>query len=117
MSRSSVDRLRDILLSAELAARYGGGLGAATLAAADQLRDAAVFRIAIIGEAASQLPVEVQALAPEVPWVQIKDMRNHLIHGYWQVDYQIVADTIEFDLEPLTAAANQLIGLIESSTQ
>jgi uncharacterized protein with HEPN domain len=115
MSRSALDRLGDILSSADLARRYGSGLDAARLAAVEQPRDAAVFRIAVIGEAASQLPAEIQALAPDIPWVSIKDMRNHIIHGYWQIDYQIVPKTIEFDLQPLAATADRLIDLIKSS--
>jgi uncharacterized protein with HEPN domain len=115
MSRSVVDRLKDIILSAELAARHARGLDAPSLKVADQPRDAALFRIAIIGEVASKLPAEVQTLAPEIPWDQVKDMRNHIIHGYWQIDFEIVAETIALDLEPLTTSVNRLIELIEHS--
>ena len=47
---------------------------------------AALFRIAVIGEAVSHLPVEVQALAPGIAWNDIKAMRNHIVHGYWPID-------------------------------
>jgi len=113
MSRSILDRLKDIVHSAELAARHAGGLDAAALAETDQRRDAALYRIAIIGEVASQLPAEIQALAPEIPWTQVKNMRNHIVHGYWQVDFAIVAETIASDLEPIKGTANRLIQLIE----
>jgi uncharacterized protein with HEPN domain len=113
MSRSVLDRLKDIVHSAELAASHAGGLDADGLAREAQRRDAALFRIAIIGEAASQLPAEVQALAPEIPWSKVRGMRNHIIHGYWQVDLERVAETLALDLEPLKAVANRLIGLIE----
>lgn len=115
MSRSAVDRLGDIVQSAELAVRYTGDLGAIALKAAGLPRDAALFRIAIIGEAVSQLPAEILALAPEIPWNDIKNMRNHIIHGYWQIDFQVVAETVELDLGPLTATATRLIKLIERS--
>jgi uncharacterized protein with HEPN domain len=52
-------------------------------------------------------------LAPEIPWMDVKNMRNHIIHGYWQIDFQVVADTIATDLEPLKAAAQRLISLVE----
>jgi uncharacterized protein with HEPN domain len=115
MSRSVVERLKDIIWSAELAVRHASGLDAAALKVADQPRDAALYRVAVIGEVASQLPAEVQTLAPEIPWHQIKNMRNHIVHGYWQIDFQIVAETIALDLEPLTTTANRLIELIERS--
>ncbi|HEY7298702.1 MAG TPA: HepT-like ribonuclease domain-containing protein [Xanthobacteraceae bacterium] len=113
MSRSVLDRLKDILYSADLAARYAAGLKSDTLAAANQERDAVLFRIAIIGEIASTLPREILALAPEIPWIAIKNMRNHIIHGYWQIDFGIVANTIASDLEPLKATAYRLISLME----
>jgi uncharacterized protein with HEPN domain len=39
-------------------------------------------------------------------------MRNHIIHGYWQIDFRIVAETIALDLEPIKATAHRLIELI-----
>ena len=113
MSRSVLDRLKDIVYSVELVVRYAGKLDSDTLATADQGRDAALFRIAIIGEIASNLPPEIQALAPEIPWIDVKSMRNHIIHGYWQIDYRVVAETIAMDLASLRAAAHRLISLIQ----
>jgi uncharacterized protein with HEPN domain len=114
MSRSVRSRLADIIHSAELAAKHAGERGPAALSEAGEYRDATLFRIAVIGEADSHLPIEVQALAPEIPWPQIKDMRNHIIHGYWQVDFRNVTETIAFDLAPLKEeAARRLLTIIE----
>lgn len=38
--------------------------------------------IAIIGEAASRLPKALRDANPAIPWRQIIDMRNILIHAY-----------------------------------
>jgi uncharacterized protein with HEPN domain len=69
MSRSVVDRLKDIVHSAELAAWYAADLDANALAASDQTRDATLFRIAIIGEAVSHIPTDIQTLAPDIPCI------------------------------------------------
>jgi uncharacterized protein with HEPN domain len=114
MSRSVTDRLSDIIHSADLAAQHAHGLSADSLAIVADRRDAALFRLAIIGEAVSHLPTEIQALAPEIPWNDIKSMRNHVVHGYWQIDFRIVVETIAVDLDPLKAAASRLISLIGS---
>lgn len=112
MSRSVRNRLADIVQSAELAAEHAGERDAAALAHALDFRDAALYQIAIIGEAVSHFPPEVLTLAPEIPWVRIRAMRNHIIHGYWQVDFRIVAETVANDLAPLKLAARRLMGLI-----
>jgi uncharacterized protein with HEPN domain len=112
MSRSTADRLHDILHSSDLAAQHASGLDAESLAVTTGRRDATLFRIAVLCEAASQLPAEVQALAPEIPWQSIRSMRNRIIHRYCHIDYGIVLDTIANDLEPLKAAARRLMELL-----
>src|ERR1700722_45942 len=113
MSRSAAHRLRDIIRAAELASQHAGGLDAQALAELHGPRDAALFRIAIIGEAISHLPADVQALAPEIPWHRIKGMRNHIIHAYWQIDLTTIAQTMALRLDLLTAASRRLVEMIE----
>src|SRR5579863_5099017 len=67
------------------------------------LRAAAQRQIEIIGEAVTQLPEDVTARQPRIPWEQIRGMRNRLAHAYWDVDDEVVWRTIEFDLDPLQA--------------
>jgi uncharacterized protein with HEPN domain len=45
-----------------------------------------------------------------VPWKELKDMRNILIHQYGAVDLQIVYDTIQNDLPPIIIALKEAIG-------
>jgi uncharacterized protein with HEPN domain len=109
MSRSTLDRLYDILHSAVLAERHAGDLDAEALAAAAVMRDATLFRMIIICEAASQLPVALRALSPEIPWQQIRSMRNLIVDAYWRIDLGVVVDTVANDLQPLKAVAQRLI--------
>jgi len=115
MSRSTVDRLHDIIHSAELAAQHAGHLGAEVLSAAAGPRDAALFRLTVVCEAATRLPAEIEALAPDVEWQKIKGMRNIIVHDYWQIDMATVAETIANDLEPLKVAVRRLIVSLERS--
>ena len=41
---------------------------------------------------------------PEIPWRQIKDMRNHIAHGYFDINTDFVWDVIQNDLQPLLEA-------------
>lgn len=38
---------------------------------------------------------------PEIPWRDISDMRNRLIHGYDQISWKLVWETVKNDLPPL----------------
>ncbi|NES71846.1 MAG: DUF86 domain-containing protein [Okeania sp. SIO2D1] len=57
--------------------------------------------IEIIGEAASRISQKKQAAIPRIPWKQVISMRNRLIHAYFDVDLDILWQTVTEDLEPL----------------
>ncbi len=59
---------------------------------------AVVYNIMIIGEAANMLTKEFRLEHPEVPWRDIIDMRNVLVHGYYTVSPQFVWETYTNDL-------------------
>jgi uncharacterized protein with HEPN domain len=55
----------------------------------------------IIGEAAGRVAKSTREKNPRIPWTAIIAMRNRLIHGYDQVDLNIVWDVIKNDLPQL----------------
>lgn len=57
--------------------------------------------IEIIGEAAQGVSEAYQAKHPAIPWSQVIGARNRLIHGYFDVDLDIVWATIQEDLPRL----------------
>jgi len=40
----------------------------------------------VIGEASSNIPKEISNKYSNVPWKEIKDMRNIIVHQYWGID-------------------------------
>lgn len=64
-------------------------------------RWAIVSQLSIIGEATNRLSNEFKDSNPEIPWREIAAMRNRLIHGYDQINWKLVWETIQRDLPPL----------------
>ena len=62
---------------------------------------ALVKSIEIIGEAAAQVTKEGREQVPQIPWPSIISMRNRLIHAYFDINLDIVWQTINDDLPPL----------------
>lgn len=59
---------------------------------------AVVYNIMIIGEAANMLTNEFRDCHHEIPWRQIIDMRNVLVHGYYTTSPLFVWETYTNDL-------------------
>ena len=71
----------------------------------------AVLRgLEIIGEATKNLSKELRAKHREVPWREIADMRDKLIHGYFGVNLELVWVTIKNKLPELE---NQILKVLK----
>jgi len=115
MIRSDLDLLRDACDFARHAQGDAGGLDADVLAGAGQPLRAALYDLAIIGETLNKVSGEIKSAAPGLPWRPLVDLRNFIVHAYWQVDLEIVADVIESRLDPLIAELDRLIGFVARS--
>lgn len=76
-----------------------------------------VKSIEIIGEAASKVSKETREQLPGIPWLIIVAMRNRLIHAYYDVDLDLVWDTVTYDLPPLVSTLENIIKKSESIQQ
>lgn len=77
---------------------------------------AVVYNIMIIGEAANLLTKEFRDHHPEVPWRDIVDMRNVLVHGYFTTSAIFIWETYTKDLPVLLNKVEQYIAEMMSPT-
>ena len=71
--------------------------------------DAVVRNLEIIGEAAANVPSEIQDRFTDIPWYQIKGMRNILIHEYFGTDNDVLWRTIQDDLPQLKVKLKKIM--------
>jgi uncharacterized protein with HEPN domain len=77
----------------------------------DQILLFAVVRaIEVLGEAASRGSDETRSAYPHVPWSLITDMRNRLIHGYFDIDTGIVWNTASQEIPALLTDLRKILG-------
>ena len=75
-------------------------------------QDAVVRNLEIIGEAANQIRAMSPDFVddhPELPWIEMRGMRNKIIHGYFDVDWSVVWDTANNDLPGLKSLVERLL--------
>lgn len=109
MTKNPLERLRHMRDFAAEAVQFAQGRSRADLDS-DRLFSLAVARLfAVMGEAATHVPDDLRDAHPEIPWRSIVGMRNRLIHGYVEVDHDIVWETIVRHLPPLITALDQML--------
>ena len=64
-------------------------------------REALLWSFTVLGEASSQLDSGIKESHPEVPWRAATDLRNRIVHSYWQISTRILLATAQDDIPPL----------------
>ena len=65
--------------------------------------------MAIIGEVSASLLPEVAEIYPDIPWAEMRAMRNIVIHEYFRVNLAIIWETINNDLPFLETKLKELV--------
>lgn len=73
------------------------------------LKYAIFYNVTIIGEAAYKLSKEFVETHTEVPWRAIINMRHVMVHGYYQIDADILWETINNDMADLQTIVKQYL--------
>lgn len=102
MSKREIELyLVDILESIKKIQKYTEGMSFEDFKGDEKTIEAVIRNFEVIGEAVFHLPAEIKKDHKDVPWRDISDMRNKLIHEYFGIDEEIIWKTIQDDLEPL----------------
>jgi uncharacterized protein with HEPN domain len=96
-------RLQHMLDAAREATSMSQGKARADLDTDRKLNLSLVRLLEIVGEAAGRVPKEERDTYPQIPWPQIVGLRNRLIHGYDEVDFDVLWQIVTDDLPALVA--------------
>lgn len=67
----------------------------------DMRLDAVIRQLEIIGEAANHISENYKIINPQINWRQLTGLRNLLIHAYFSIDKQMIAQIAFFNLPEL----------------
>jgi uncharacterized protein with HEPN domain len=100
--------LEDIIESIQKIKIYTSGLSLDDFLKDDKTIDAVIRNFEIIGEASNRIPDEIRDKFQLVNWHRIRGFRNRIVHDYMGIDYEIVWEIIEKDLEELKNKIQQI---------
>lgn len=106
--RSDEQRLQDIVDAATKVTALVGR-GRAAVDGDEFLQLALVKLVEIIGEASARVSQELATAHPEVPWRQAAALRNRAVHGYFEIDLDLLWGVAESDVPKLADQVSRLL--------
>lgn len=101
MNAEDAIRLSHMISYCELALSFMIDQQRHTLDDNKMLELAVVRAVEIVGEAASKISSETQTAHPAIPWRAIVGMRNRLVHAYFDINTEVVWQTIMVEIPAL----------------
>ena len=105
-------RLLHMVEAAQAALKFVDGRQQSDLQTDQMLLFAVVRAIEIMGEATNKVSKDVQTANSNIPWRAIVGMRNRLIHAYFDVDTEMVWNTLQNEIPSLL---NDLKALLDEN--
>ena len=105
------DYIDHIHQAATDACSFTQGLSKDDFLADKRTQQAVIMNLIIIGEAATKLMdsnPDFTDAHPEVPWRSMRGMRNRIAHGYFDINLDVVWDTVQTALPELLGHLNRV---------
>jgi uncharacterized protein with HEPN domain len=99
-----VDYLEHMLDAVRLARSYTEGVSKEDFLEDKKTQQAIILNLMVIGEAATQIANDYPIFVtenPNLPWREIRGMRNRMAHGYFEINLEVVWDTVQLSLPEL----------------
>lgn len=101
--------IQDMIDFSETVLAYTDGLDEAAFFTGDLTYDATIHNILLIGEAASNIPLDVREAHPTVPWGEIIGTRNRVVHSYRDLNQAVIWKIIQTDIPTLIPQLRNLL--------
>jgi uncharacterized protein with HEPN domain len=102
-------RIHDMLGCIEKIERYTKDLDLAAFEQDDRTVDAVLRNLEVIGEASVRIPERIKMDNPDMPWRQMRAIRNVVAHEYFGVNLPIIWETVTRRLPELKQALRALL--------
>ncbi len=77
------------------------GAGDTSLGTERDRDEAVLFNLIVLGEAAKRLSAKTRGRFADIPWADMAETRDRVVHHYEGIDWEVIAEILEKDLPPL----------------
>ncbi len=102
-------RISDILDGIEHIKVYTQDMTLSEFQSDQRTIDAVLRNLEIIGEAARHTPKEITNRYPDIPWDEMRAMRNIVIHEYFGVNLNIIWHTTQVNLPSIVDRLKEIL--------
>lgn len=113
--RVYLDYLEDLLDALRKSQRFVTGMTFEQFLSDEKTVFAVIRALEVTGEAAKQIPPEMQHRYAAVPWREMARMRDKLIHHYFGVDLRVVWKTVQEDVPHLIPLVQEALTVEKGS--
>jgi len=110
MKNDDPSYLKDILDAIDRINTYMQGVSKSTFFEHLMMQDAVMYQIEIIGEASNHISDTFQEENPGLPWMEMRAIRNKIVHDYRGIELEIIWDTVQNNLPSLQKQIKRLLG-------
>jgi uncharacterized protein with HEPN domain len=109
LQRHWADRVRDIVLASKECIDFTAGLTLEQYQQDTKTHKAVLMNLVIIGEAAKYTPARVSRQHPSIPWGDLRELRNFVVHVYFRVEPRLVWETVHRELPAVVRRLEDLL--------
>lgn len=102
-------RIKDIVQSVAAVTQRTAGMTFEQFQGNETIAKAVLYDFIIIGEAAINIPSDIQSCYPNIPWRIMADIKNVIADEYFQVALRTLWNTIGNDLPSLMRQLEELM--------
>lgn len=114
MRKDFIVYIEDIIESIQKIEEYTGVLSKEEFEELVSIQDAVLMRLAVIGESANKIPVDVRKINKIILWRKIINLRNLIVHDYSSVNIERIWKIIQ---KELPVFKKQIIELLEKTSK
>lgn len=113
MKRTNKHYFKDILEYAKTALDFIKNVNYEEFILDKKIVFATVRALEVIGESSNRISDEIKEKYPNLPWTEMRGLRNRIIHNYDDIDYTIIWNVLKNEIPKLIMQIEEIINEIE----